>query len=112
MKVVMPILSAMICLSVIQNINAMTTNDSYAKTININKLLDHWANREEHLLPHIKRAHKDKSHITAYVSDDGKLQATFDGNTDKVTSYFADGNTCEVTAVYLYNLLFFLLKHF
>ena len=105
MKVVMPMLSMLICLLLIKNTDAMTTNDN-DKVVNVNKLLEHWANREQHLLPHVRQAQQDKSHIASYVSDDGRLQATFDGTNDRVTSYFDDGNTSEVTAVYLYNLLF------
>ncbi len=105
MKVVMPMLSMLICLLLIKNTDAMTTNDN-DKVVNVNKLLEHWANREQHLLPHVRQAQQDKSHIASYVSDDGRLQATFDGTNDRVTSYFDDGNTCEVTVVYLYNLLF------
>jgi hypothetical protein len=105
MKVVMPILSMLLCLLIIKNTDAMTT-DGNDKVVNVNKLLEHWANREQHLLPHVRQAQQDKSHIASYVSDDGRLRATFDGNTEKVKSYFDDGNTCEVTVVYLYNLLF------
>jgi hypothetical protein len=105
MKVVMPILSMLLCLLIIKNTDAMTT-DGNDKVVNASKLLEHWANREKHLLPHARQAQQDKSHIASYVSDDGRLRATFDGSTDMVTSYFDDGNTCEVTVDYLYKLLF------
>lgn len=109
MKVVMPILSVLMCLLFIKNSSAMTTDDdNAAKIVNVGKLLEHWANREEHLLPHVKRAQQDKLHTASYISDDGKLRATFNSNdnVDIVTSYFDNGDTCEVTVYYLYNLLF------